>query len=147
MTKSAEDYIEAIHVLIEGTGTARVRDVAEALHVKMPSVVKAIQELKKLGLVEQEPYGGITLTEKGRRCARLILGRHTLLKQFLLSLGVSSGIADKDACLMEHILSAETLERIRDFLSARANVAPGAVAAKKSHKTNNKKDHTCQKTR
>ena len=147
MTKSAEDYIEAIHVLIESTGTARVRDVAEALHVKMPSVVKAIQELKKLDLVEQEPYGGIKLTEKGRRCARLILGRHTLLKQFLLSLGVSSGIADKDACLMEHILSAETMDRIRDFLADRVDVTSGAVAAKKFHKTKNKKESKCQKTK
>lgn len=116
MTKACEDYIETIHVLIQERGCARVSDVAEALNVKMPSVVKALGELKKLGLVAQEPYGNIELLEKGRRCARLILSRHTLLKAFLLKLGVASDVADKDACLMEHILSAATLERIRDFV-------------------------------
>ena len=120
MTKSAEDYIETIHVLIREVGCARVRDVAKALDVKMPSVVKAISELKRLELVEQEPYGNIELTDKGRRCATLILGRHTLLKAFLEKLGVSPKTADRDACLMEHILSAETLDRIRRFLGADA---------------------------
>ena len=118
MTKSLEDYLEEIHVLIRDKGTARVRDVAAALHVKMPSVVKAISELKKLELVTQEPYGDIELTTKGRRVASSVLGRHTLLKQFLEKLGVTSEIADKDACLMEHILSAQTMDRIRDFLKS-----------------------------
>ena len=116
MTKSLEDYLEEIHVLIRDAGRARVRDVALALNVKMPSVVKALGELKKLGLVEQEPYGDICLTVRGRRCAALVLGRHNLLRDFLTRLGVSERTADKDACLMEHILSAETMDRIRDFL-------------------------------
>jgi len=116
VTKSLEDYLEAVHVLIRDTGKARVRDVAATLDVKMPSVVKGLAELKKLQLVEQEPYGDIALTEKGRRCAALVLGRHTMLKAFLEKLGVSARIADKDACLMEHILSAETMDRIRAFL-------------------------------
>ncbi len=121
MTKSSEDYIEMIHVLTRDKGCARVRDVAKALNVKMPSVVKAMSELKKLELVTQEPYGDIKLTEKGLRCASLVLGRHTLLKAFLERLGVSENIADKDACLMEHVLSAETLDRIREFLDAKQN--------------------------
>ena len=121
MTKSSEDYIETIHVLICETGRARVRDVAKTLCVKMPSVVKAISELKKLELVTQEPYGDIILTDKGRRCASLILGRHTLLRAFLEKLGVSEKTADKDACLMEHILSAETLDKVRDFVNTKSN--------------------------
>lgn len=117
MTKSLEDYLEEIHVLSQETGAARVRDVALALRVKMPSVVKAIAELKKLGLAEQEPYGGIELTEKGRRVAMRVLNRHNVLREFLLQLGVSEGTADKDACLMEHIMSAETMERVQDFIA------------------------------
>ena len=115
MTKSLEDYLEEIHILIRESGAARVRDVAKGLNVKMPSVVKAIAELKKLGLVTQEPYGNIELTEKGTRVAALVLGRHVVLKAFLLKLGVSERTAEKDACLMEHILSAETLDRIRYY--------------------------------
>lgn len=132
MTKSLEDYLEEIHVLIRDKGVARVRDVALALNVKMPSVVKAIGELKKLGLATQEPYGNIELTETGARVAAHVLGRHKVLKAFLLKLGVREETAEKDACLMEHILSAETMERVQEFLGTNANAArPAKAAAKK----------------
>ena len=115
MTQSLEDYLEAVYMLIAEDRPAQVRDVARMLAVKMPSVVKAIHELKKLGLVTQEPYAAIELTEKGARVAKRVLNRHTLLRSFLMKLGVSRKNADKDACLMEHILSAETIDRIRSY--------------------------------
>ena len=131
MTKSLEDYLEEIHVLILEKGRARVRDVAHDLHVKMPSVVKAITELKKLELVNQEPYGDIELTPKGRKLAANVLGRHKLLKAFLVKLNVPEETADNDACLMEHILSATTLDRIRAFVE---EPAPKTSAKKKETK-------------
>ena len=115
MTQSLEDYLEAVYMLIAENRPAQVRDVARMLAVKMPSVVKAIHELKKLGLVTQEPYAAIELTEKGARVAKRVLNRHTLLRSFLMKLGVSRKNADKDACLMEHILSAETIDRIHSY--------------------------------
>lgn len=115
MTQSLEDYLEAVYVLIAEKRPAQVRDVARMLSVKMPSVVKALHELKHLGLVTQEPYAPIKLTVKGSRVAKQVLGRHTLLRKFLMQLGVSCKHADKDACLMEHILSAETIDRIRAY--------------------------------
>ncbi len=115
MTQSLEDYLEAVYVLISSGRPAQVHDVAKMLSVKMPSVVKAIRELKRLGLVTQQPYAAIELTSKGERVARQVLNRHTLLRAFLMKIGVSRRNADKDACLMEHILSAETLDRIRSY--------------------------------
>ena len=115
MTQSLEDYLEAVYVLIAEKRPAQVRDVAQMLSVKMPSVVKALHELKRLGLVTQEPYAPIKLTVKGSRVAKQVLNRHTLLRKFLMKLGVSRKHADKDACLMEHILSAETIDRIRAY--------------------------------
>ena len=115
MTQSLEDYLEAIYVRIVGGKPAQVRDVARMLSFKMPSVVKAVRELKKLGLVTQEPYSNIELTAKGERLARHVLGRHTLIREFLMKLGVTRRNADRDACLMEHILSAETLDKIRIY--------------------------------
>ena len=82
MTNSLEDYLETIYLLAQTNGSARVRDVAQALHVKMPSVIKAVLELKKRGYVTQEPYGAVDLTEAGTHAASEILGRHTL-KEFL----------------------------------------------------------------
>ena len=115
MTQSLEDYIEAIYVLIADGRSAQVSDVARCRSVTKPSVVKAIGELKKLELVSHERYAPITLTPKGMRLARVVLNRHRLIRSFLLKLGVSTGNADKDACLMEHILSAETLDKIREY--------------------------------
>jgi len=118
VTNSLEDYLETIYLLSQTKGRTRVRDVAAALQVKMPSVIKAILELKRLGLVVQEPYGAVELTEAGTAEASLILGRHTLLKEFLGLLKVGEETAEKDACTMEHILSAETLSCITDFVKA-----------------------------
>ena len=132
MTQSLEDYLETVYVLTREKGCACVRDVANALSVKMPSVVKAIHELKGLELVTQEPYSHIELTEKGRRVAKSVLGRHTLLRRFLLSLGVGRRIADVDACRMEHFLSAETMDRIRDFVEGRAAAQDAKAPAGKA---------------
>jgi DtxR family Mn-dependent transcriptional regulator len=137
MTQSLEDYLETLYVLSQERGSACVRDVAKALGVKMPSVVKAIRELKCLELAVQKPYAPIELTEKGRRVAMTVLGRHNLLKSFLESLGVSRRIADIDACRMEHILSAETLDRIREF-----NARTGAAKAPRKDAKTSKKGRT-----
>ena len=132
MTKSLEDYIEVVYVLIHEKHRARVRDIATTLKVKMPSVVKGISELKKLGLVSQEPYGDVELTAKGRRIATMILNRHNKIREFLILIGVSERIADKDACQMEHIISAETLDRIRDFLRKSKKDAKEAPSGEKT---------------
>ena len=119
MTQSLEDYLEAIYnVAFVEKRSAQVRDIARALGVTMPSVVKAIRELMRLGLVVHEPYGGVDLTVKGRRLAKSVLGRHVLLRNFLVTLGVGQRNADRDACMMEHVVSAETLDRIRVFVES-----------------------------
>ena len=115
MTQSLEDYLETIYRLITENRVAQVRDIAKSLDVTMPSVVKAIRELMKLGLATHEPYGGVDLTTKGKRVAKSVLSRHRLLRSFLMKLGVGQRMADRDACLMEHILSAETMDKIRIF--------------------------------
>ena len=135
LSQSLEDYLEMVHMLRLANGIARVRDIAAALKVKMPSVAKAVIELKKLGLVTQEPYSGIELTSEGALVASQILNRHILLKSYLIKLGISEVIADKDACCMEHILSAETLEKIEEFV----NSPTTGATAKKSNAAKSKK--------
>jgi DtxR family Mn-dependent transcriptional regulator len=122
MTKSLEDYLEAIHRQISKTGSARVVDVANMLDVKMPSVNNAVKELAKLGLVKYERYREIQITEKGKQKAAAIYERHKLLKTFLLSIGVSEKNAETDACAMEHILSSETLGRLREITEERPDI-------------------------
>ncbi|NLO23630.1 MAG: metal-dependent transcriptional regulator [Fibrobacter sp.] len=115
LSKSLEDYLEMILMLHKATGRVRVKDLAVALSVKMPSVAKAMSLLKLQNLVEQEAYGDIELTPMGKKVAQKILNRHLLLKSFLMNIGVSEEVASEEACVMEHILSAETLERIESL--------------------------------
>jgi len=115
LTKSREDYLETIYGLIEENAVARVKDIAAKLNVRKPSVHSAINELKRHGLVEQEPYGYVTLTESGVMEAKKVVRRHTILREFLLLLGVPSDVAERDACAMEHLLSQETYDAIEKF--------------------------------
>lgn len=73
LTKSNEDYLEAIGLLSEKNGTAQVRDIAEMLKVKMPSVTSAVKQLADMGLVEYTQYAPVKLTPQGRRIAGKIL--------------------------------------------------------------------------
>ena len=118
MTQSLEDYLEAIYNLASGVKGASVCAVASRLGVKMPSVVKAVHDLKRMGLVMQQPYGPIELTPEGLKLAYNVQKRQVLLRSFLEKLGVSTQNADRDACLMEHILSAETIDRIRSYMAS-----------------------------
>ena len=122
LSQSLEDYLEMVHILHLNGGSARIKDISTALSVKMPSVAKAIIELKKLKLVTQKPYSGVELTPEGELFASEIFNRHLLLKAFLIRIGVSETTANNDACLMEHILSGETLAQIEAFMKTRGGL-------------------------
>ncbi len=115
--ESGEMYLEVMYNLFSETGEIRSVDVAKALGYSKPSVSRAIGLLKKEGFIEQEPYGKITLTEKGLSRAKLVADRHVLLTEFLVrSLGVTPEIAEQDACRIEHIVSRETMAAVREYL-------------------------------
>ena len=115
LTQSREDYLETIYELIEAHSVARVKDIAAKLNVRKPSVHSAVNELKKHGLVEQEPYGYVMLTKTGTAEAKKVVRRHEILREFLLLLDVPPEVAERDACAMEHLLSKETYVAIEKF--------------------------------
>ncbi len=117
MTKSLEDYLEAIYRLSKNEGHTRVVDIAKMLNVKMPSVNNAVKELSRLKLVEYEKYHELSLTPEGIIVAERVYECHQMLKNYLLSLGISEENAESDACAMEHILSAETIACFRKLVS------------------------------
>jgi DtxR family Mn-dependent transcriptional regulator len=117
ITSSMQDYLEAMLILSESTDEIRVTDIAAKLEVAKASVVQAINHLKKHGLVTQERYGAIALTESGKKTAVEVRWRHRKLKQFLTDiLEVDPSVAEKDACLMEHVVSSHTMMRMMKFL-------------------------------
>jgi len=119
MTQSLEDYLEAIGVLVAKTdGMARVTDIASRLGVSKPSVLSALKALEERGFVEHQRYKGVSLTVTGNARSTEIRSRHDFLTGFLRDVvGVPAEIAEKDACRMEHVLSEETLERMRAIAS------------------------------
>ncbi len=117
LSHSAQDYLEAILVLSLERGQARVKEVAEFLGVKKPSVVAAVKGLMSKGLVKHEHYGYLELTPRGLAMARDIYHRHQTIYRFLHRiLGVEATTAERDACQIEHYISSKTLARLVKFV-------------------------------
>ena len=117
--ESAENYLEAILKLNKERPEVHAIDIAAYLEFSKPSVSIAMKKLREAGYILVDEYGHITLTETGNEIAERIYERHTFLVQWLKSLGVPSEIASEDACRMEHVLSNESFEAIRNFVSQR----------------------------
>lgn len=116
LTKSIEDYLEAILIVEKRDKKVKSVKIAELLGVSKPGVNKAMNVLKDNNLIDKADYGDITLTDKGREIANRIYEKHLLIKEFLIILGVSEETAEQDCCKIEHILSDETLTQIKKFL-------------------------------
>jgi DtxR family Mn-dependent transcriptional regulator len=113
LTPALEDYLEVILQLSEENGKATISDIARCLEITKPSANQAIANLRSEGLVYQERYGPVFLTDKGREKANEVWSRHQVISRFLREvLKVSPIVAEHDACMMEHVLSPETLAKM-----------------------------------
>lgn len=125
-----EDYLEAIYRLSEKDGVSRVSSIAEAVGVKRPSVSKALKRLHREGLVTHTPYGGAAVTTRGRQVAQAQVRSHRALTRFLQEvLALRGELAEHDACLMEHAISQETVERLVRFIDHLDRRGKSVVAA------------------
>lgn len=120
-SETAEDYVEAIADIVERSDRCRVTDLATQFAVSHVTVTKTLARLKKEGLVESEPYGPIHLTATGLKMAKDSKIRHEIVVQFLLAIGVSEQTAATDSEGIEHHVSRETLECMRDFCAKLEN--------------------------
>ena len=114
--QSAEDYLESILVLQETGGQVRSIDIVNLLGYYKPSVSIAMKKLRESGYISMSPDGLITLNESGLEIARQVYSRHQVVTKLFVMMGVPHEIAAEDACRVEHDLSQETFERIRDFV-------------------------------
>lgn len=116
--ESAENYLESILVLQERRGQVRSIDIVNELGFSKPSVSIAMKKLRENGYISMEPDGRITLNESGLAIANRIYDRHKTITRFFMLLGVSEDVATEDACKVEHDISDETFEKIRQFVNA-----------------------------
>ena len=112
--QSAEDYLETILMLTQRMGKVRSIDVVNELGFTKASVSIAMKKLRENGYIAVDGEGNLTLLEPGREIAERIYSRHRLLTHFFMQLGVDEKTAAEDACKAEHILSEQTLEKIRE---------------------------------
>lgn len=115
-TESREDYLETILLLMKKTGNVRSIDIANELGYSKPSISRAVGILKNSGYITVDDNGYIAFTGEGLRLAEAIYERHTTIKKFFIEvLGVSEQTAEQDACKIEHILSDESYEKLKNF--------------------------------
>lgn len=115
-TNREEDYLEAILHVVNRKGYAKVTEISKHLGCSAATVTEMFNRLSERGLVNYEKYGGVTLTEDGRKIGMEIDGRHQLIRDFLLVLGVPEEVAEMDACMIEHRVHQETLDRLQSFI-------------------------------
>ncbi|HBS10836.1 MAG TPA: metal-dependent transcriptional regulator [Firmicutes bacterium] len=116
LTKSIEDYLEAIYIFeLNNNSPVKSLTLAQFLNVSKPAVNKAMNRLINDGFIEKKYYGSISLTDSGREIGKSIYEKHCALKEFLLDLGVSEKTAEKECCLIEHVISDETFNKIKEF--------------------------------
>ena len=113
--ESGEMYLETILLLSQKSGHVRAIDVGEEMGYSKPSVSRAMGLLKRGGFIVVDADGAISLTDAGREIAEKIYARHTLLTNFLVSLGVDEETAAEDACKMEHSIGDASFEAIKEF--------------------------------
>ena len=111
--ESAENYLETIFILSRRQPCVRSIDIALELHFSKPSVSVAMKNLRENGYILVNKEGHITLTESGLRIAETMYERHTLISNWLITLGVNPRTAVEDACRIEHVSSAESFDAIK----------------------------------
>ena len=119
--ESAENYLETILVLQKRTGAVRSMEIANELSYTKPSVSVAMKNLREGGYIDVDREGYITLLDKGLKIAETVFERHTLLSGWLMDMGVDEMTATEDACRIEHVISEESFEAIKNHLNKMKN--------------------------
>ncbi|NLL91386.1 MAG: metal-dependent transcriptional regulator [Ruminococcaceae bacterium] len=116
LQESGEMYLETILILSQQGGSVRSIDVADYMGYSKPSVSRAVGILRKGGLLTVDKNGYLNLTEEGSRRANKIYERHKLITEYLMYLGVDEKTANDDACKIEHVISDESFDAIKEHV-------------------------------
>lgn len=117
--ESAENYLETILMLKEEKGAVRSIDIARKMDFSKPSISRAMSLLREHGYITMDREGLIDLTDAGMEIASRIYERHRFLSKWLMALGVSPETAAEDACRIEHDVSDETFQKIKEHIAGK----------------------------
>lgn len=117
ITPALENYLKIILELNENDAEARVTSISERFGVTKATVSQTVKKLMNYGLVTKDVSGAILLTDFGKEKAIEVRNRNLVIKGFLTQvLGVDNQVSEKDACKMEHLISCETIEKLKGYL-------------------------------
>lgn len=114
--ESSEDYLETILILSERLPVVRSVDIANELGYKKSSISIAMKNLRAKEMIRVTDEGYIYLTDAGKKVAEMVYERHLLISKGLMKLGVPEEIATDDACRIEHVISKESFEAIKELM-------------------------------
>lgn len=114
--ESGQDYLERILILSQKLQKVRSIDIVKDMGFSKPSVSIAMKRLKESGYINISNDGVIVLTPLGEEIASKIYERHVIISKLLIKLGVSEETALKDACKIEHDLSDETFNKLKELV-------------------------------
>ena len=112
---SGEDYLEAILILQKKSGMVRSVDLARHMGFSKPSISHAVGLLKEGSFLAVDRDGYLHLTDTGKDIAEKIFERHCVITSGLINLGVDPKQAEQDACRMEHVISDESFQKLREI--------------------------------
>lgn len=113
-TEAAQMYLETIYRLREEKGSVRSIDISRHMNYSKPTVSEQMKKFRTYGFIEMDEEGLIHLTEKGEEIAARTMEKHNVLTEIFIKLGFSKEIAEKDACRIEHYISEEVFEKLRE---------------------------------
>lgn len=119
--ESGENYLETILLLQRKNGSVRSIDIATEMNFTKPSISRAMGVLRKAGYIVNDAHGHIQLTESGLEKAESVYDRHVTISKYLMqTLGVDKELADHDACRIEHVISQEVFDRMKQYIEKNA---------------------------
>ena len=121
INESAENYLETILILSKKFPVVRAVDIANELDFKKSSVSIAMKNLREKEQITVTDAGYIYLTDAGREIAEMIYERHEMISKALMALGVPQEIATEDACRIEHVISKESFEAVKNYIQDKLN--------------------------
>ena len=116
-TRLRETYIKIIFRLSQQNGSVRAIDIARSMHVSKASVHRAVKHLNKEGYIHHAPYGHISLTLIGIKTGLELCARQEAIAAYLMeTLSIGRAAAEEEACRLEHVVSPESIEKMREHL-------------------------------
>ncbi|MCR5001456.1 MAG: metal-dependent transcriptional regulator [Lachnospiraceae bacterium] len=115
-SSSSEDYLKCILALTRMNGTVRSVDISKEMGVTRPSVSNAMKKLREQNLIYFGGGGNIFLTDEGLAAAEKVYSKHSTLSKLLRIAGVNQDTADKEACMMEHVICDSTYECLDEYI-------------------------------